>query len=264
MPLLSNLIDLPDKPLISLVGAGGKTTTMYALARELARQGKRVVTTTTTQIFMPTQDETEKLIVEAETPILLNMVKAAWKQHHRITVAGSMNDAIGTRLSESQHAGKYTGKLFGLQPGILPLLIAQGGADAVISEADGARHRMIKAPADYEPVVPFETNVALLLMSAKAINQPLSEEIAHRPERIAAVTGINLGDLLTPTVIARLMTSGWGALKGIPERAKVYVLVTHATLERREGVQELARLLRRSVHITDVLSSEEAGAWFTI
>lgn len=260
MPLLSNLIDLPDKPLISLVGAGGKTTTMYTLARELARQGKRVVTTTTTQIFMPTQDETEKLIVEAETPILLNMVRAAWKQHQRITVAGSMNDAVGTRLIESLHAGK----LFGLQPGILPLLIAQGGADAVISEADGARHRMIKAPAGYEPVVPLETNVALLLMSAEAINQPLSEEIAHRPERIAEVTGINLGDLLTPTVIARVMTSEGGALKGIPETAKVYVLVTHATLERREGVQELARLLRRSEHITGVLSSEEAGAWFTI
>ena len=38
-------------PIISIVGGGGKTTTMFRLARELARQGKRVVTTTTTRLF---------------------------------------------------------------------------------------------------------------------------------------------------------------------------------------------------------------------
>src|ERR1700730_2372933 len=87
LPKLSSLIDLPSSPLISIVGAGGKTTTMYTLARELAHRGKRVVTTTTTQIFTPTSDETEKLIIEAETAMLLNKVKAAWGQHRRITVA---------------------------------------------------------------------------------------------------------------------------------------------------------------------------------
>ncbi|MGH2496800.1 MAG: selenium cofactor biosynthesis protein YqeC [Ktedonobacteraceae bacterium] len=247
MPLLSDLISLPEQPLISLVGAGGKTTTMYTLARELAHKGKRVITTTTTQIFAPTPDETEKLIVEAETSMLLNKVKAAWEHHRRVTVATSINDR---------------GKLMSLPPDMPAQLLQAGGADAVIIEADGARHRMIKAPADYEPVVPPQTNVALLLMSAGAINQPLSEEIAHRPERIAAVTGINPGDTLTPGVIARLMTSEQGALKGIPVTARIYLLITHGTLERREVVWELARLVGDSPRINDVLYSEEAGAWF--
>ncbi|GAC1565967.1 MAG: selenium cofactor biosynthesis protein YqeC [Ktedonobacteraceae bacterium] len=248
MPLLPNLIDLPDKPLISIVGAGGKTTTMYTLARELAQQGKRVITTTTTQIYTPTQHEAEKLYIEADIPTLLSMVRAAWQQYRRITVASSMNDA---------------GKLFGLQPDILSLLLAQGGADAIIIEADGARHRMIKAPAEHEPVVPPETNIALLLVSAQALNQPLSEETAHRPQRIAEVTGIHLGALLNPDVIARVITSEQGGMKNIPEMAKAYVLITHATFERRAAIQELARLLRWSERITGVLSSEEAGAWMT-
>lgn len=247
MPLLSDLIDLPNKPLVSLVGAGGKTTTMYTLAHELARQGRRVVTTTTTQIFMPTQDETEKLIVEAETSTLLKMVKTAWKRYRHITVATAMNDR---------------GKLVGLHLDIPSLLFQEGGADAVIIEADGARHRAIKAPADYEPVVPSETNMALLLMSAEAINQPLSEGIAHRPERIAAVTGGNVGEMLTPEVVARLVTSEQGALKSIPEIAKTYLLVTHATKERREAVLELAGLVRDLARITNVLYSEKAGVWF--
>ena len=71
MPLLCDLIDLPTYPLITIVGAGGKTTTMYTLASELAQRGKRVITTTTTQIFYPEPGETDALIVATDTPILL-------------------------------------------------------------------------------------------------------------------------------------------------------------------------------------------------
>src|SRR5579863_2900046 len=119
------------------------------------------------------------------------------------------------------------GKLLSVPPDVPALLLHQGAADVVLIEADGARHRMIKAPAEYEPVILPETNLALLLMSAAAINQPLSEEIAHRPERIAALTGIQMGDTLTPDVIARLMTSEQGALKGVPKSARAYLLITH-------------------------------------
>jgi probable selenium-dependent hydroxylase accessory protein YqeC len=247
--ILSELIDLPEQPLISLVGAGGKTTTMYTLAQELARRGRRVVTTTTTQIFAPTPGETEQLIIEAEPSVLLDAVKTSLRQHRHITIAGSINER---------------GKLMSIPPGIPALLLRQGVVDAVIIEADGARHRMIKAPADFEPVVLPETNVALLLMSAGAINRPLSEGIAHRPERVAEVTGIHLGDLLTPDVIARLMTSEQGALKGIPATARAYLLVTHATPERREVVLELAGRVRDSGRITGALYSEEAGVWFAV
>jgi probable selenium-dependent hydroxylase accessory protein YqeC len=247
MPLLSDLIDLPEQPLISLVGAGGKTTTMYTLARELAHRGKRVITTTTTQIFTPAHDETEKLIVEDESVALLHRVKTAWEYHRHITVASSVD---------------HRGKLMGLPTAVPALLIQEAGADVVIIEADGARHRFIKAPAEHEPVVPPETNVALLLMSARAIHQPLNEEVAHRPERIAAVTGIHIGDMLTPAIIARLLTSEVGALKNIPASAQVYLLITHTASERREGVLELARLVHQSGRITDVLCSEEVGVWF--
>src|SRR6266571_2121921 len=89
MPLLCDLIDLPTYPLIAIVGAGGKTTTMYTFASELAQHGKRVITTTTTQIFIPKQGETGTLIVASETPTLLNMIGAAWNQHYHVTVAGT-------------------------------------------------------------------------------------------------------------------------------------------------------------------------------
>jgi probable selenium-dependent hydroxylase accessory protein YqeC len=247
MKVLSDLLDLPLHPLISIVGAGGKTTTMYTLARELAQRGKRVITTTTTNIYFPKEDETDTLIVAAETRALLKMVNAAWKHHHRVTVAGR---AIGS------------GKVAGLQPDQPYELLMKSGADIVIVEADGARHKMIKAPAEHEPVIPPETNVALLMMSAEAINQPLSGEIAHRPERVAAVLGINQGDILTPVLVARLMMSEQGGMKNIPEMAKVYVLITHVMEERRDEVREVAELVGRLTQLANVLYSGQADEWF--
>ena len=249
MPLLSDLIDLPTCPLVAIIGAGGKTTTMYTLARELAQNGKRVITTTTTQIFYPEPGETDKLIIATETHILLKTIEEAWQQCQRVTIAGTV---------------LRTEKLSGLQPEQPYALLVKSGADAVIVEADGARHRMIKAPAEHEPVIPLNTNVALLLMSAEAINQPLSESIAHRPELVAKVTGINVGDILSPAVIARLMTSEQGALKHIPESATAYLLITHASMAQKEAIRELASLALRSSRLTGVLSSEMPGLWVTV
>jgi len=247
MPLLCDLIDLPTYPLITIVGAGGKTTTMYTLASELAQRGKRVITTTTTQIFYPEPGETDALIVAADTPLLLQNIRAAWQHQQRITVAGTF---------------LRTDKLAGLQLEQPYELLMKSGADAVIVEADGARHRMIKAPAEYEPVIPLQTNVALLMISAEAFNQPLSAEIAHRPEHIARVTGISQGDILSPAVIARLITSEQGALKHIPKTSSVYLLITHVSISQKEAIHELASLVLSSSRLTGVLSSEQPGVWF--
>ncbi len=244
--MLSDIIYVPSGSLLSLVGAGGKTTTMYTLASELAAQGKRVVTTTTTNIYFPKRGETDTLIVSTETPTLLKMVSSAWKQHHRVTVAGR---AIGA------------GKIAGLKPDQPYELLIKGGADVVIVEADGARHSMIKAPAEHEPLVPPQTTIALLLMSSEALNQSLNAEIAHRPERIAAVLGINQGDILTPHYVARLMISDQGAMKNIPEAASVYLLLTHMLAGQKDLIYEVVEPVLRSGKVKRVLCSSRPGEW---
>ena len=241
MHLLSDLLDLPPRPLISIVGAGGKTTTMYTLASELAQRGKRVITTTTTNIYVPTQRETDTLIIGSETSALVRMVSTAWQQGHcRVTVVRKVVDGE---------------KLGGLGPEQPYELLVKSGADVVVVEADGARHKMIKAPADHEPVVPPETNVALLVMSAEAINRPLNEEVAHRPERVAAVLGMGQGDILTPSRVARLMMSEEGGMRNIPEGARVYLLITHV------GEGRVAELVGRLARLAGVLYSGQTGEW---
>ena len=53
---------------ISIVGAGGKTTLVHKLAREYHRSGKGVLVTTTTHMY-----------VEADTDLLLAVTLPLWE-----------------------------------------------------------------------------------------------------------------------------------------------------------------------------------------
>lgn len=245
--MLIDLLSLPERPLVSIVGAGGKTTTMYTLAREMAERGQRVITTTTTNIYFPEKGQTDAFVVAEQPSTLLHTVQSISARYRRVTAV--------SRVAEA-------GKLAGLQPDQPYDLLTKTDAAAVIVEADGARGRLIKAPADHEPVIPSQSNIVLIMMSAAAINSPLSETIAHRLERIAALLGIAQGDILTPERITQLVASEQGGMKGIPDQARVYLLITGATDDRMEAVQQLPTLLRAAPRLTGVLFSAEIGSWF--
>jgi probable selenium-dependent hydroxylase accessory protein YqeC len=244
--MLIDLLSLPERPLIAIVGAGGKTTTMYTLAREMAERGQRVITTTTTNIYFPEKGQTDAFILAEHPSTLLHTVQSIPARYRRITAVSRVTEA---------------GKLAGLQPDQPYELLTKTDAVVVIVEADGARGRLIKAPATHEPVIPPQSNVVLMMMSAAAINSPLSENIAHRPEHMAALLGISQGDLLTPESIARLVASEQGGMKYIPAQARVYLLITGATDDRLEAVHQLSNLLRSVPRLAGVLCSAEIGVW---
>ena len=49
--------------MVSLIGAGGKTTTLFRLAKELRDEGGKVLVTTTTKIFKPTKPHVDRLFL---------------------------------------------------------------------------------------------------------------------------------------------------------------------------------------------------------
>ncbi len=46
--------DILRHRIISFVGSGGKTTLMFAVAKKLSQLGKKVIITTSTKIYLPT------------------------------------------------------------------------------------------------------------------------------------------------------------------------------------------------------------------
>ena len=73
--LLVDALDARRERVIVLVGGGGKTTTMYRLARELSALGDRVVVTTTTRINKPTPDEAPRTVLAPDLSKLSSLIR---------------------------------------------------------------------------------------------------------------------------------------------------------------------------------------------
>jgi probable selenium-dependent hydroxylase accessory protein YqeC len=96
-----------------------------------------------------------------------------------------------------------------------------------VVEADGAHMMAIKAPADHEPLIPSASTTVIVVASLAAIGHAISE-VAHRPERVAGLIGAQPGDLLTLEGAAAVLLHPHGGLKGIPDTARVVMVLTRA------------------------------------
>jgi probable selenium-dependent hydroxylase accessory protein YqeC len=183
--------------LISLVGAGGKTTLMFALAGELRIRNRRVITTTTTKIYPPAPEESPRLLLGG-SEVFPTLEEELIRYGHITWAAGrnAENKLLGGSLPD------------------LAQLWDRGRADYLIVEADGSAQRPIKAPHQNEPRVPLESTCFISVMGLSALGQPLNSTWAFRPEIITRLTGIQPGDPITVEGLANLVTHPLGGLRG--------------------------------------------------
>ena len=83
--LLKDAIDIKGTQMISLVGAGGKTSIIFRLAQELAADKKKILITTTTKCIYPTL-HTGKLVIGNHVDSITD--EAQLLEHGIITWAG--------------------------------------------------------------------------------------------------------------------------------------------------------------------------------
>ena len=214
---LKEAFDIGSKEVISLVGAGGKTTLMFALAREL-RDGKGVViTTTTTKIFPPLPSDFTHLLVSSDQDKIRDVILKEGTALGHITLASDKS--------------KLTGKLLGIKPELVAEMIDLEPVLCVIVEADGAAHRPLKAPDPaFEPVIPLSSSLVIPVIGIEALGHPLSEEHVFRSEIAAQLTGISLGDDVTAEVIANLILHPSGITRGSPPQAKIVPFINKVDL----------------------------------
>jgi probable selenium-dependent hydroxylase accessory protein YqeC len=181
---------------ICAVGAGGKKSVLYQLARE--HPGRFALTATVHTTVFPDDLPAESVI--DDSPALRERV---------LSVDASRSVAYACPSTKpGRHAGVPADTIRSLHD--------SGRFAATFVKADGARMRWIKSPAEGEPVLAGGAELVIPVVSAKAIGEPLSERVAHRVDRVAAVTGVAPGETLTPEAVGRLLASGEGSLKGTP------------------------------------------------
>jgi probable selenium-dependent hydroxylase accessory protein YqeC len=119
-------------------------------------------------------------------------------------------------------------KLRGLAPRVVDSVFRSGRFNRLCVKADGARRREFKPPGSDEPAIPGASTTVVPVASVGVIDQPLCEDCVHRVERVAALTGLERGDRLTPTAVGRVLSHSEGGLRGVPSSVRVVALVNKA------------------------------------
>ena len=239
---LAEALDLRPNEVVGLVGGGGKTSLMFRLARELAAEGKRVITTTTTRITPPTPEESEHVILEENESLLIARAEQTLRRYNHVTLA---------------HSRPNSDKLKGLLPETVDHLHRLGVVDYIINEADGAAGRPLKAPNLTEPVIPSSTSLVVAIVGIEAIGKPLLPETAFRIEYISRLTGLKEGELITTEAASLLITHPQGIIQYASE-ARIVPFVNKAGEDRVAQAEALATAIlhRHHPHITRVVFGE--------
>lgn len=214
MRAIEEIFGLNGKGVLSLVGGGGKTSLMFHLARRLARSGRRVLTTTTTKIFIPTTKESPVVIVNPDP-------KAVLKEAYSCGGATLHLTAAARRLDDS-------GKLAGFPPETVCRLWESEAFDWILVEADGAARRPLKAPAPHEPVIPACTTVLVAVVGLEVLGAPFSEDLVFRSDLAAPLMSLSRGETITPEALARLLVHPSGLFRGAPKKARRFIFLNKA------------------------------------
>lgn len=237
MDLLSAL-DIQPGDMVAFVGAGGKTTAIWHLLRSLIARGERVIFTTTTHIFKP--QRAPLLLDPYPDAAQVALVLLHWPA---VILAAGLGEEGDPEMAARSPYPASPRKLTGLKPEVITDLAPRLPGITWLVEADGAKGRALKAPADYEPVIPSGARRVVVVGSLAALGRPLNDATVHRADRAAALLGVPIGVPITPDMVAGLLGHASGGLKAIPPKASVAALLTQSEPTPRPEAATVARQL---------------------
>jgi molybdenum cofactor cytidylyltransferase len=241
---LAQALRVNSSQCVAFIGAGGKTTAMFQLARQLPPP---VIITATSHLGAWQLGLADQYII-TESPAPLEKLEHGLKGVILITgeMDGDRTKPININLLNwlkgfcDYHS--------------IPLLI----------EADGSRGRPLKAWAEHEPSIPNFVELVVQVVGLSGLGKTLNEENVHRPEIFSRLSGLHVGESITSEPLVQILTSPEGGLKNIPANARRVLLLNQAdTHELQSAAQRLSQLLMPPYHAV-VISSLEQEKTFAV
>ncbi len=203
---------------VSLVGAGGKTSLMYALAEQAGKRGRKTAVSTTTHIAVPEHAESRE----------------AWPEHPEVLRfrMGQGVTVYGRPVSEE--------KLGSLQESLFCEIIEE--SEFTLLEADGAKRMCCKVPAEHEPVLLPQSDIVIGVLGLDAVGRRI-EDCCFRTQHAVRLLKKPEWEILTEEDLALILTSEDGTRKNVGSRSYFAVLNKADTEERRKSGERILRLL---------------------
>jgi len=235
---LSHALRTSNVQSIAFIGAGGKTTAMFQLARQLHQP---VIVTTTTHLGAWQVELADKHVV-AESPTLLKELDK--NLNNVFLVTGKLN---GDRYEP-------------VHPDVMNELYqyCKQYSISLLIEADGSRQKSLKAWAEHEPPIPYFVEQVVHVAGLSGLGKPLTEENVHRPEIFSALSGLNTGEAISPDRLVKVLSHSEGGLKNMPPNARKVLLLNQAnTPELQSTAHGMSHTLLSSFDSVVVSSLKE-------
>jgi molybdenum cofactor cytidylyltransferase len=208
-------LDIHNPPTsVAFVGAGGKSTIMFQCARSMAGP---VLVTATTHLSLDQLRLADQHFFVHEG--LFDQLESSFPSGITLITGGVTQDGLRTQGLRDNQLGQLHKLADRLR---VPLMV----------EADGSRRRPLKSPADHEPCIPEFADLVVVVAGLLGLGKPLTPEWVHRPERFSSISGIQIGEIITPLALTRVLVSTEGSLKNIPPQARKIVLLNQADTTR--------------------------------
>lgn len=182
--------------MISIVGAGGKTTLMFSLAKEL-RNAYKVMVCTSTKIAIPKKHQFDFFYIgEGLNNNLENGIHV-----------------IGNSISNGK---------------VLPVLESnmlkyKSSFDIILIEADGAKMKSIKGWKEYEPVISDLTSKTIGVLDISNIGKLINEDNIHNIEEFMALTHSKKNEKINMNHMISLINNPLGLFKNSKGHKIIYI-----------------------------------------
>jgi molybdenum cofactor cytidylyltransferase len=187
---------------LAAVGAGGKSSLLFALARQCP--GKVIVTTTTHLLIG--QIKLADLHFTDKEEALLEKIRTSPKEAV-IVITGSNFQIERVNGPSADDLDK-----------IHQLCVKEGYS--LLIEADGSRKMPLKAYAEHEPVIPEWVDTVVHVVGCSVIGKPLQEGNVYGSERLAEIGGAQVSEPIQVESICTYLGSPKGGLKGLPAHSR--------------------------------------------
>lgn len=203
---LARALRMEPASCVAFIGAGGKTTAMFKLAREL--QSKVIVTATAHLGIWQTPLANRHIATDAD-------------------FLEGVEEFQGILLVTGQTDGERT------KPVSTELLrwlhrYCKNHSTPLLLEADGSRQKPLKAWAEHEPPIPEFADLVVQVAGMSGLGRALTDEQVHRAETFAELGGLEIGETVSADAISKVLTHPRGGLKNIPATTRRVILLNQA------------------------------------
>ena len=223
LPLFSKILGLRPGDMAAVMGAGGKATVTKRLVIEFVEAATPVLVTGTTNLqSLEDWSGPSLLLSKAE--------RAKADESAREWAARGAVVWVEKKLPKNMFLGISVERVEELH--------AMSGGNVIIVKTDGARKRLIKAPAETEPVIPRGVTHCLLVLGLSAIGQGAGPDIVFRFEASCRIAGFGEGETIAPRHLARLASHPESYPARFPAGTKKILYLSHCVSPDRLRLAE--------------------------